>query len=1091
MLDEDSERADSGAEARKVLAGFYRQFLEDIEKGAVRPLAEYQRLFPGHDALIAEEVEHLEEHRAALLGGLEATLPLNERLRRRFGEGVDPEVSLDAPDAPSGEKPSSTLLAKLSAHAPKEPRYRFVGEIARGGMGAILRVFDEDLRRTLAMKVALGKGDPETRGETPPVDAQTLARFLEEAQVTGQLDHPGIVPVHELGLDSQGRVFFTMRLVRGRDLKEIFDLVKEGKEGWTQTRALGVLLRVCEAMAYAHSKGVVHRDLKPGNVMVGRFGEVYVMDWGLSRVIGRKDTKDLRLRPVSASTSTLATERTRERELDPLTPLVTMDGTVVGTPSYMSPEQARGEIEKIDRRSDVYSIGAMLYQLLAGHMPYVPPGMTPSGHAVWKWVLEGPPAPLRKRNPHVPPELESICEKTMARDQARRYPDTMALAEDLRAYLEGRVVRAHKTGPVVQVRKWVKRNRPLAASVAASIVILIVAGAWRLHQVRTEENRFQGLLTEAKAAGEAGDLERAIALTDQALALRADHPFASERRGTYVSERDRLQVERERLIKTEEQKRQHERLIYNARARVAKGLGLLVQDREVTLGLQGPGETLPQKRRRLREMEAAIKGPEGPDVKRPVWALEEEIRQEEKAIMACEKGAELEFLQAIAMAGAEIPEAKAALADLWFARYERAVEAGEETEADNLARSVRFFDEARRHSDRLDANGTLALRTEPSGARAYLFRYVEKEKRLWPAPFHLAKREALPFPGPESPASVPASGYVAPSAYEDLVFEPANDVGVTPIEDLSLPHGSYLLVLRKEGFVDVRYPVLIRRGRGEEPRNPVRLWKTEKHPDPEKWVYVPEGLSVVGGDREAFWCGDRREIYLPAFFIGRFEVTIKDYLEFLNAPETIRGFLQARQKGALPYVPREGESSGPRWKIPENEADRFEMAGDLWSLPDGPVLQVTWEDSQHYVTWLNRRGEEAGDPWEYALPTEHEWERAARGADGRFFPWGNGFDWTFCRGARTRGGIGGPEQVGRFWADQSPFGVFDMAGNVWEFCRNPPDQGSFDERGYRGGSWNYSADRLFRSASRGWYDPGMAVPIGAGIRLVCRGRVSK
>jgi len=180
-------------------------------------------------------------------------------------------------------------------------------------MGAILKVWDEDLRRSLAMKVILGKGDGAIGGETPPVDRRLLARFLEEAQVTGQLDHPGIVPVHELGLDAEGRVYFTMKLVKGRDLKQIFELAFEEREGWNETRALGVILKVCEAMAYAHKKGVIHRDLKPANVMVGGFGEVFVMDWGLARVLGQKDTHDLRLQPVAA-TSSLATERREERQ---------------------------------------------------------------------------------------------------------------------------------------------------------------------------------------------------------------------------------------------------------------------------------------------------------------------------------------------------------------------------------------------------------------------------------------------------------------------------------------------------------------------------------------------------------------------------------------------------------------------------------------------------------------------------------------------------------------------------------------------------------------------------------------------------------
>jgi serine/threonine protein kinase len=145
------------------------------------------------------------------------------------------------------------------------------------------------------MKVVLGHGDP-GKGETPPVDEKTLGRFVEEAQVTGQLDHPGIVPVHEIGVDAEGRVYFTMRLVQGDDLRAVFEQLRAGQGGWTQTRVLGVILKVCEAMAFAHAKGVIHRDLKPANIMVGRFGEAYVMDWGLARVLDREDERDIRVR---------------------------------------------------------------------------------------------------------------------------------------------------------------------------------------------------------------------------------------------------------------------------------------------------------------------------------------------------------------------------------------------------------------------------------------------------------------------------------------------------------------------------------------------------------------------------------------------------------------------------------------------------------------------------------------------------------------------------------------------------------------------------------------------------------------------------
>src|SRR5262245_8116325 len=186
---------------------------------------------------------------------------LGDRLQKTYGANPDPAVALD-PKSPDS-MPSSQLLRRLATQPPAETRYVLQGEIAQGGMGTILRVWDEEFRRNLAMKVANAHIAPVDGALLSPLNLSKLARFLEEAQITGQLDHPGIVPVHELGLDREGKLYFTMRLVKGRTLKDVFDLTHEGKEGWTVTRALNVMLRVCETMAYAHSKKVIHRDLKP------------------------------------------------------------------------------------------------------------------------------------------------------------------------------------------------------------------------------------------------------------------------------------------------------------------------------------------------------------------------------------------------------------------------------------------------------------------------------------------------------------------------------------------------------------------------------------------------------------------------------------------------------------------------------------------------------------------------------------------------------------------------------------------------------------------------------------------------------------
>ncbi len=469
------------------------------------------------------------------------------RLRERCGVDVDPRIRIEAGPSPAESaarapaQPSAAVLERLGARGEAASRYETRGEIARGGMGAILEVTDQDLRRTLAMKVILDGGGGGTAGGT--ADPVKLARFLEEAQVTGQLDHPGIVPVHELGLDAQGQVYFTMRLVRGRDLAAIYERVAAGTDGWTMTRALGALLRACEALAYAHSKGVIHRDLKPANVMVGEFGEVYVMDWGLARVRDHADRHDLRLQD-GAGAERVRTDRASAATTDAGEHLRTMDGDVMGTPSYMAPEQARGEVAALDERTDVYALGAMLYHLLAGAAPYSARDEQPSAVTVWKRVLEGPPPALEQLAPDAPPELIAIAAKAMAREPVARYADMRALSEDLRAFLEGRVVRAFETGAWAEARKWVRRNRPLAAALASAVLAL--AGGLVASLILAERARANADLAEKRrvaADDSAASARRQARIAAEVNAFLNDDLLASvapEREGIDVKVRDVL-----------------------------------------------------------------------------------------------------------------------------------------------------------------------------------------------------------------------------------------------------------------------------------------------------------------------------------------------------------------------------------------------------------------------------------------------------------------------------------------------------------------------------------------------------------------------
>jgi serine/threonine protein kinase len=237
-------------------------------------------------------------------------------------------------------------------------------------MGAVLRAVDCDIRREVAVKYLLDQADPRKK-----------VRFVEEAQITGQLEHPNIVPIHEVGVDGQGRLFFSMKMVRGRSLQQVLQELREtpraAQKEFPLGRLLTVFVNVCHALAYAHSRGVVHRDLKPANIMVGDFGEVYVMDWGLAKVLHRAAPAEPPAAIIQATPSFTWAEATEASAVS--TPTVqtsrqesddrTVDGTILGTPLYMAPEQALGNLAAIDQRTDVYALGAILYEMLALQPP--------------------------------------------------------------------------------------------------------------------------------------------------------------------------------------------------------------------------------------------------------------------------------------------------------------------------------------------------------------------------------------------------------------------------------------------------------------------------------------------------------------------------------------------------------------------------------------------------------------------------------------------------------------------------------------------------------------------------------------------------
>ena len=315
-------------------------------------------------------------------------------------------------------------------------KYSVIERIAMGGMGSVYLVEDTELRRKVALKVL-----------SLPDESENLThRLTREAQIIASLEHPGIVPVHDVGKLPDGRVFYVMKFVQGQDL------VSYCKSVTALPDRLRVMQRICEAVAFAHSRGVVHRDLKPANVMIGGFGEVLVMDWGVAKALHQNFDPD--------KTLTMPAIGDSGRSSDPGD---TSPGTIMGTPAYMSPEQASGRIEQVDQRSDIYSLGGILYSMLTGQYPHRE-GDRPEG------ALISP----RKINRNIPAAVDAICMKAMAPEPSERYQSANQIAEEISRFLDKEPVLAHKENIFERADRFFSRHRFIILLIAAYILVRII-----------------------------------------------------------------------------------------------------------------------------------------------------------------------------------------------------------------------------------------------------------------------------------------------------------------------------------------------------------------------------------------------------------------------------------------------------------------------------------------------------------------------------------------------------------------------------------------------------------------------------------------
>ena len=469
--------------------------------------------------------------------------------------GLASKVLLPDSDSEHGGSP---VVAPGSATSKLVPQgrgnYQLLGEIARGGMGVILKGHDTDLGRDVAVKVLDGK-----LAKRPEV----VQRFVEEAQIGGQLQHPGIVPVYELGLMADDCPYFTMKLVKGHTLAAIFQQRKTPAEN--RGRHLAIFESVCQTVAYAHSKGVLHRDLKPANVMVGAFGEVQVVDWGLAKVLRRGGVADEKR---AKERVTIHTVIETVRSGAGSTGSDSMVGSVMGTPAYMAPEQAQGEVDRLDERADVFSLGAILCELLTGKPPYEE---AEGQHLVTLAArAELDPARARIEACDADAVLKRLCLDCLMPARAARPANAEEVAQALHAYLtstEERTTKAELAAEKARIKAAEERRaRRLTVALGGTIAAALLVGGgafwWVEHEraKRGEQTRtaVETARSEALEYGRAGKPAEALASARRALALAESNSTElalQERMRGFVAqaEQDARAAERERTLREQDE----------------------------------------------------------------------------------------------------------------------------------------------------------------------------------------------------------------------------------------------------------------------------------------------------------------------------------------------------------------------------------------------------------------------------------------------------------------------------------------------------------------------------------------------------------
>jgi len=468
-----------------------------------------------------------------------------ESLLRACGPAVEATLA-HVSSTHDDDDPDRTGSYAVGSATSDGQRFRILRPHARGGLGAVFVALDNELHREVALKQILEKHVD---------DAVSRQRFVAEAEITGGLEHPGVVPVYGLGIDAGGRPYYAMRFIKGDSLKEAIEhfhgepgRVSAGSQSKAQTRganasplAFRQLLRrfldVCNAIDYAHSRGVIHRDIKPANIIVGKYGETLVVDWRLAKAVGRADP--------SVGEQTLAPSSGGSSE--------TVPGSALGTPAYMSPEQARGELDRLGPRFDVYSLGATLYCLLTGKPPFEGDDIGVILQAVQERQFRRP----SQHDPALHKALEAVCLRAMAQEPEDRYRTPKALADDLDRWMADEPVTAWREPFSRRARRWARHNRTAVTAAAVALVAGVIGlSAVLAVQTRAKADLAESLKRETSArtalAKTNADLTRSRAAVQARydLAVEVIKTFHTGVSEDFLLKQEQFEDVRDRLLKS-------------------------------------------------------------------------------------------------------------------------------------------------------------------------------------------------------------------------------------------------------------------------------------------------------------------------------------------------------------------------------------------------------------------------------------------------------------------------------------------------------------------------------------------------------------